>query len=65
MPNNPGDFMPLNTNDLLKWLDQRYPRPLLKVTPGESSDTLREHFLIQTGKRVLIEELMAFFENQR
>lgn len=57
-------MMPLNTDQLLEWLDERYPRPIYRTRPGEDSGALTHQFLIDTGKRQLIEELISYWEDQ-
>jgi hypothetical protein len=57
-------MMPLSTDQLLEWLDQRYPRPIYRTRLGEDSEGLTNQFLIDTGKRQLVEELITFWEDQ-
>lgn len=56
--------MPGHTQELLAWLEERYPRPLLRVNPNQDTGGLTLQFYMDTGKRQLIEELRHFWTEQ-
>ena len=58
------DMMPGSTHEFIEWLDKRYPRPLYRTEKGKDSAGLSNQFLIETGKRQLVEELLNFWEDQ-
>lgn len=62
MATDKDNLMPLYTDQLLEWLDDRYPRPLYKATRGDSGTP--HQFLIDTGKRQLIEDLKKYWADQ-
>ena len=57
------DIMPGSTQELLDWLERRYPRPIFRARP-EATQGLTDQFLIDTGKRQLVEELLTFWQDQ-
>ena len=57
-------LMPPNTEALLVWLNRKYPRPLYHSDPERSEASVKDQFLIDTGKRQLVEELSRFWKDQ-